>query len=53
MGRDVIMQYFGPFSIQTSDAATLASRVVSESYTIERGQIEEYEQRIVQEISQK
>lgn len=43
MSKDVIIQYCGPYSIQTSDAAIFARSIESSSIVVEREQLENLE----------
>ena len=43
MSKDIIIQYCGPYSIQTSDAAIIARSIESSSFIVEREQLEELE----------
>lgn len=50
---DVVIQYCGPYSIQTSDASMSTKSVESVSLAIERETLRDYEQPEFHEVKQK
>lgn len=50
MSEDIIIQYCGPYTIQTSDAALSPQIVESLSVEIGRGELKDYEMPVAQEI---
>lgn len=50
MSGDITIQYCGPFTIQTSDAALSPQIVESVSVAIDRSELKDYETPIAQEI---
>lgn len=50
MSGDVIIQYCGPYTIQTSDAALSPQIVESLSVAIDRNELKDYEMPVAQEI---
>ena len=51
--NDVVIQYCGPYSIQTSDATVCTKSVESVSVAIERDTLGDYEHPVLQEVKQK
>ena len=50
MSRDITIQYCGPYTIQTSDAALSPQIVESVSIAIDRGELKDYEMPVAQEV---
>lgn len=48
MDMDVLIQYCGPYSIQTSDAPKIQQSIENISIVVERGQLQEIEHSVVQ-----
>lgn len=53
MSRDITIQYCGPYTIQTSDAALSPQIVESVSVSIDRSELKDYEMSVAQEIKSK
>lgn len=51
MGKDILIQYCGPYTIQTSDAAMSSQFVDSVSVAIERNELREHECPVAQEVN--
>lgn len=53
MSGDITIQYCGPYTIQTSDAAISPQIVESVNIAIDRNELKEYEMPVAQEVNRK
>lgn len=52
MNSDVMIQYCGPYTIQSSEATISPQTVESISISIDRGELKDYEMPIFQDVQQ-
>lgn len=50
MDNNVLIQYCGPYSIQTSDAPKIQQFIENTNIVVERGQLQEIERSVTQNV---